>query len=103
MEQSAKIFLSKDIEVLVKTLQKNIFDMVDDLKASDLDSYQHLKEILKDEDLAKRFMLFHENRTKIIRKKILDSTGDLNRAIYSLLEDYNVDFNQGTEFDVKFK
>lgn len=94
---TAQFFLSRDIQNSIKTLQKSFFDIVDDLKASDLDNYESLRAILQDDELAKKFLLFQENRTKAIRKKILDSTGDMGRTIQGSLEDYKIEFGDDVE------
>ncbi len=93
----AKLFLNRDLRNSVKQVQKTMFTILDDLRAQDMDSYEQLRLILKDDELAKKFMIFHENATKNLRKKILDSNGDCQREIEAILEDYDVQFCQDTE------
>jgi hypothetical protein len=97
MDKPAKVFLVKDIEESVRVLRTSIFDIIDSLKADDADNFDSLKSILKDEELAKKFILFQENKNKMIRKKILDGTGDVTRSILSYLEDYEIEFADHVE------
>lgn len=97
MENSAKIFLTRDVQDSLRKVQKSFFDIVDDLKATDLDNCEQLKAILKDDNLANAFLIFHENRSKAIRKKILDIMGEEGRELLAKLDDYNVSFDGETE------
>lgn len=97
MDNSAKLFLSRDIQKSIKSLQKEYFDIVEDLKVSDLDNFESLREILKDDDLAKKFILFQENRAKLIRKKILDGIGTLTRDVAGFLDEYQIEHKDNVE------
>lgn len=97
METSAKLFLTREIEKNTKSLQRAFFALIDDLRASDLDNVNALKDILQDDELAARFQLVQENKYKLIRKVILDSTGDTQRQILIELENYDVTFKPNIE------
>lgn len=97
METSAKMFLTREIEKTTKLTQKSFFDLIDDLRAVDLDNVHALKEILQDDELAARFQLIQENKYKVIRKKILDSIGDMQRQLLSEVENYDIKFKSNIE------
>lgn len=90
-------FFKKDVESAIKIAQKNLFDTVDIIKIQDMDNCEQLKEILKDDELSKKFMIFHENMNKLIRKRVLDATGDLQRQIFVCLEDYKIELKEMVE------
>lgn len=97
MDSSAKLILSKEVEAYVKAIQKSLFNVLDDLKASDLDNVNALRDILKDDELAGRFELLQDNRHKLVRKKILDATGDLQRTMLNSLEKYDIKYIESVE------
>lgn len=90
----AKFFLKKDIDQATKNLQREFFSILDSLVADDKDNLESLKEILQDDELAKKFQLIQDNKHKLIRKKILDATGEMNRTLHFTLEDCDVIFNK---------
>jgi hypothetical protein len=94
---AAEFFLKKELNDTIKKLQKNSFDLVDLISAQDKDNYEQLKEILNDDELAKKFMIFHENMSKLIRKKILDASGEASRKLEEDLKKYSISFNQDVE------
>lgn len=98
MDTSANLFLTREIEKVTKAIQKSMFSMIDEIRAADSDNVIALKTILQDDELAARFQLFQENKNKLIRKKILDATCDLQRDLLSHLEDYDVNFRPNTQF-----
>lgn len=95
---TAEFFLKKGINSTIKNLQKSTFDIVELIRVQDADNYEQLKLILNDDELAKKFMIFHENMAKLIRKKILDATGDATRNLEEELSEYLVEFKQDVEF-----
>lgn len=97
MSATAKYFFAKELQNSVRNIQKSMFEIIDDIRCDDLDNSEALKDLLQDEDLANKFLIFQEHRSKLIRKKILDNTNDLNRKVDSLLKEYAVDFEQETE------
>lgn len=94
---SAKMFLKRDIINSIKEVQKTTFDIVDIIRAIDIDNYEQLKVILNDEELAKKFLILHENMGKVIRKKILDSVGTATRNVEEQIERYDIQHIEGTE------
>lgn len=102
MENSAKMLLKRDILKSVKAVQSQYFNIIDTLRADDLDNLESLKEILKDDELAAKFQLFQENKLKSIRKRILDAGGNLSREMESLLDDYDIGWSNDTEIKGKF-
>lgn len=98
MQNTAQFFLKKDVQCATKNVQKAMFEIFDILKAEDLDNCEQLKDILQDEVLARKFLIFHENVSKVIRKKILDTTGDLQRQLEDNIDNYIIDFPADTEF-----
>ncbi len=97
METSAKLFLVREVEKNTKSLQRSFFGLIDDLRASDLDNVNALKQILQDDELAERFRLIQENKYKLIRKIILDSTGDMQRQFMTEMENYDIIFKPNVE------
>lgn len=97
MHNTAQMFLKRDVQSATRNVQKTMFEIFDILKAEDLDNSEQLKEILQDDVLAKKFLIFHENMNKAIRKKILDTTGDLLRQIEDDIDNYIIEFPQNTE------
>lgn len=94
METSASLFLKRDIQSATRKIQRTFFEIIDDIKASDQDNYSDLVDILKDDNLARKFVIFQENRTKVIRKKILDCTGDLQRELENSIQDCDVSYKE---------
>lgn len=96
--ETAKAFLLSEVAKEIGLVRKVFFEIIEDIKASDSDNFADLVNILGDEDLAKKFVIFQENRNKAIRKKILDSVGDLGRNFSDILEGYKVEFDENIEF-----
>lgn len=99
----AKLMLVNELRKQVQATRKDFFAIVDSLKTDDKDNFEQLCSILEDEDLARKFMIFQENRNQKIRKDILDSTNNIERNILKLLEDINITLKDGIEFQALLK
>lgn len=92
----ARAFLIKQVREFSKVFRKMSFDIVDGLKAQDKDNYEHLVVLLRDEALAKKFLLFQENNSKQIRKTILDTTNNVERLLLEYIENFEISFKEDT-------
>lgn len=100
---NARAFLQLELNKEIKNIQKSFFDITAFLEAQDLDNCEQLKAILNNDELAKKFMIFHENLKKTVRKKMLDSTGDANRNFEEILNNYDIQFGRDVEFQGEIK
>lgn len=95
---SGKFFLEKDIEYSIKGIQKAFFGIIDDLKSQDSDNLERLKSLIQNPIELEGFRLFQENRSKVIRKRILDISGDSYRELLDNLADYIIQTKPNVEF-----
>ena len=92
----AREFFTKQVKEFARTFRKMAFDTIDSLRAQDRDNYEHLISLLRDEPLARKFLLFQENNSKQIRKTILDTTNNVERLLLEYSENFAISFKEET-------
>lgn len=99
----AQLLFKAELKRQIQNVRKEYFSIIDGLKTDDKDNFAQLCTLLNDEDLARKFMLFHENRSQKIRKDILDSTNNMERILVELLENIEMNLKQGVELQSLIK
>lgn len=102
-EEMARAFWMNEVRASIRDIRTTFFQIIDSLRMDDLDNLEQLISILKDEDLARKFSLFNENRSKGVRKAILDTTNSCERQLTEYIENFDIAFKKDVELQGLFK
>ncbi len=102
-KEMARLFFANQVKSSIKDVRNVFFQIIDSLRTDDLDNIDQLTALLQDKDLSLKFSLFGENKTKAIRKSILDTTNGMERNLLEYIENFDIDFKADVELRGLFK